>query len=104
MTEELFTEVTQWQKETFKTATALSCANHLVEEAKELVDAITVNAPERNLEYADCLLLIFGAAARDGMSYDDIIEAIVAKMTINRKRKWGTPNEKGYVNHIQETH
>jgi hypothetical protein len=34
------------------------------------------------------------------MDYDDISNAILEKMSINKKRKWGTPDENGVVKHI----
>jgi len=45
--------------------------------------------------------LLFGTAASDGMSYEDICEAIESKMQINFKRKWGKPDKNGVVNHIK---
>jgi hypothetical protein len=54
------------------------------------------------MEFADCFILLFGAAASDGMSYDDICKAIDEKMEINFNRKWGKPNNDGVVNHIRE--
>jgi NTP pyrophosphatase (non-canonical NTP hydrolase) len=99
MTKELFIETTNWQSATFKQATALSKLAHLKEELQELKIDIENNNPAKRLEFADCFILLFGAAASAGMSYDDIQEAIKEKMTINYQRKWGKPNEEGYVKH-----
>ncbi len=105
MTEQQFNEITQWQNETFKTATTSSKINHLKEEIDELWLSVKFESAlsEKRLEFADCFILLFGAAASDGMTYADIIEAIETKMAINRNRKWGKPNEQGYVKHIDET-
>ncbi len=54
------------------------------------------------MEFADCFILLFGSAASDGMTYDDIVDAINKKMEINLNRKWGKPDENGIVNHIKE--
>ena len=106
MTSKQFTEITNWQDETFGYATALSKLAHLKEEIKELVVETIFNrgskSKARDMEYADCFILLFGAAASDGMSYQDIGRAIVEKMEINRKRKWGKPNADGVVNHIKD--
>ena len=99
MTKELFTENIQWQNDTFKEATALSKLAHLKEELQELRNDVENNSPDKRLEFADCFILLFGAAASTGMSYDDIQEAINEKMVINYQRKWGKPNEEGYVKH-----
>lgn len=102
MTKEQFEAITAWQKETFGQATALSKVAHLAEEILELVLDLQQRAPTRRLEFADCFLLLFGAASADGMSYEDICNAIDEKMEINRARKWGKPDSNGVVNHIKE--
>lgn len=52
-------------------------------------------------EFADCFILLFGAADIFGMSYEDICKAIDDKMSINYKRNWGKPDENGVVNHVK---
>lgn len=102
MKEDQFYKITEWQDKTFGHASPLSKIAHLAEELQEVVDAIKSNDPDRRLEFADCFLLLFGAAAKDGMSYADICDAIDEKMEINYARKWGEPNKDGVVNHIKE--
>jgi len=104
MSEEQFYEITKWQKETFKEATPLSKIAHLAEELQELVADLKSNNPERHLEFADCFLLLYGAAAADGMDYEDICTAIETKMAINKKRQWGKPDENGVVKHLKPHH
>jgi len=99
MTKELFEETTNWQSATFKQATALSKLAHLKEELQELKIDIENDKPEKILEFADCFILLFGAAASAGFTYENIQEAIEEKMNINYRRKWGKPNEFGYVKH-----
>lgn len=101
MTEQQFKEITAWQKETFGQATALSKISHLGEELSELNYDLINNKPERRLEFADCFFLLFGAAAADGMTYQDICQAIQEKFEINKTRKWGKPDANGVVNHIE---
>jgi len=103
MNKELFKEVIEWQEETFGEATALSKVMHLKEEVEELAVDVVSKGPFRRLEFADCFMLLFGAAAADGMSYEDICEAVKEKMEINRKRTWGKPDENGVVNHIKDS-
>lgn len=102
MTKEQFNRITAWQDITFGKATAMSKIAHLAEELQELVEAVSKQDPDRRLEFADCFILLFGAAASDGMSYEQICEAIYDKMKINYKRNWGTPNKLGVINHIRE--
>lgn len=101
MTSRLFADISSWQKNTFPDATANSKLCHLTEEVIELKEAIAENHPDKRLEFADCFLLLFGAAASDGMCYDDIINCIKEKFEIVQKRKWGKPDENGVVKHIK---
>jgi NTP pyrophosphatase (non-canonical NTP hydrolase) len=108
MTEEQFIGICKWQKETFGQANMFSKIAHLAEELREVIEtkrahengSATLNDVE--LEFADCFLLLFGAANAAGMTYDDICNAVEEKMKINRSRKWGTPDEFGVVNHIKD--
>jgi len=101
MTENQFREISWWQNETFGQSTALSKIAHLAEELQELVDDLKSNDPNKRLEFADCFFLLFGAADADGMTYQDICEAIQEKFEINKSRKWGKPDKNGVVNHIK---
>jgi hypothetical protein len=105
MKEELFKEITTWQNNTFVHATATSKLAHLQQEMQELLAEIkhenySTRSTERKLEFADCFILLFGAAASDGMNYEDIQACLQQKMAINYQRNWGKPNEDGVVNHV----
>lgn len=102
MTEQQFNEITEWQRNTFGQSTALSKIGHLAEELQELVHDLHQQYSERRLEFADCFFLLFGAAAADGMSYEDICNAISEKFEINKQRKWGNPDSEGIVRHVKE--
>jgi hypothetical protein len=90
----------------FKPDVDTSIEGHVIEYDnlinKELADDIKNNNPNQNLEFADCFILLFGAANSAGMSYQNIIDAINQKMEINYQRKWGKPNEDGVVNHLKK--
>lgn len=102
MTHAQFDEITEWQAKTFPNATPLSKISHLAKELQELVVDIQAGNPDRDMEYADCFFLLFGAAAADGMSYHHICNAIEKKFQINRKRAWGKPDADGVVEHVRE--
>ena len=106
MTEEQFIEITNWQKETFGQATSMSKLAHLEKEIYELEEElkfIKQNKDNVESEFADCFILLFGAAASNGMNYEDICNCIESKMKINKQRKWGKPDENGVVNHVKQT-
>lgn len=104
MTREQFTRITEWQEKTFPDSTELSRIKHLIKEVKELESEaekskeITI---EKQLEYADCFFLLFGAASRIGLDYDSIIQSIENKFIINKRRVWGKPDRDGVVQHIK---
>lgn len=101
MREKQFLDITKWQEETFGEATPLSKVSHLREEVVELQQALMYNEPNVRLEYADCILLIYGSASANGMSYEDICKAIAEKMEINKNRDWGKPDANGVVKHVK---
>lgn len=101
MTEVQFKEITEWQERTFPAATAQSKVLHLRDEVNELMDDLRIGSPSRRLEFADCFILLFGAAAADGMTYEDICNAIDDKFEINKSRKWGKPDANGVVRHVE---
>lgn len=102
MRKDQFEVITKWQDETFKKATSLSKMAHLKEEIEELILDLKNNDVNKRKEFADCFILLFGAAASDGMSHDDICYEIDEKMKTNYARTWGKPNDDGVVNHIRE--
>lgn len=99
MHEHQYNDIAQFQKETFPQSTALSKTKHLAKEVVELMDDIETNSPHARLEFADCFILLMGAAHAHGMSYFDVMAAIEEKMAINRTRTWGTPDKDGVVLH-----
>lgn len=101
MNHKQFIQTKEWQEQTFGSATPLSKLVHLKQEIEELENDLKTNNPAKKLEFADCFLLLFGAAASVGMTYQDICDAIQEKHEINLKRKWGKPDINGVVNHIK---
>lgn len=97
-----FEQIIEWQKETFGKATSLSKLAHLKQEIKELKKDLKNNNPDTRLEFADCFFLLFGCASANGMSYEDICNAIQEKFEINQKRTWGNPDKDGVVNHVKQ--
>lgn len=103
-----FDYVIKWQNETFGKATAKSKIAHLRQEVKELQSELNWgnnNSIDDNnstlMEFADCFILLFGAASSYGMTYEDICKSINDKMEINKQREWGEPDKDGIVNHIK---
>jgi len=102
MTEKQFKEITEWQEITFPTSTALSKVAHLKQEVLELESDLKANSSHKYSEWADCAILLFGAAKLAGMDYKGCLNAIQEKFEINKVRKWGKPDENGVVNHLKD--
>lgn len=89
-------EVLAWQAETFGETIDATLA-HL---AKEVGEA-RANPTDRE-EFADCTLLLLGAAGLAGMSMDDLFDECRAKFEISKLRDWGPPNAEGYSEHVSD--
>lgn len=75
MTEEQFDRHTAWQKKTFPSQTPKSMIIHFVKETNELIDELLCKNPSNQSikhEFADCFLLLYGAAKEFGITYDEI--------------------------------
>lgn len=85
----------------YGTDTALQKVKLLEKEVEELAKALQSGDDEAiRVAFAECFLLLFGAAYSDIMSFDDVCYAIDEKMKINYNRQWGKPDANGVVNHI----
>ena len=114
-------DIKQWSDETFGShRTGKPIAHHLKKEIDEVIDAIegletetsNTKADVRSVywwkhtrvkfELADCLTLLLDIAAHEYINVSDLLDASEEKMEINKKRKWGEPDENGVVEHIPE--
>lgn len=93
-----------WQKATFKDQTVSGILKHLEKEAREVREAIEANDHENDIKYefADILILYGEAILRSGYDFNEIFNAALEKMTINRLRRWKKPDDDGVVEHIKE--
>jgi NTP pyrophosphatase (non-canonical NTP hydrolase) len=101
-------EIGDWSEKTFPKQTSVGKLHHLLEEVGELIEecerepGFMATSLNKNLEFADCFILLLDAARKEGLSSDDILVTISHKMEINKKRKWGLPDENSVVKHIKE--
>lgn len=100
--ENLLAEFDEWQIETFPEQTVHGKMAHLEKEVRELRNALLNGEDRKSVrhEFADCFMLIYGAAYAYGMDDADIWDSFREKFEINKKRKWGKPNADGSVQHI----
>ena len=85
----------KWSMETFKEATPLGSLAKAREELDEVeadVKAMELN-PE---EYADVIMCVFDVAGRMGISAKEVMDAYVAKIAVNKGRKWVKQPDNSY--------
>ncbi len=101
----------QFSNGVFTHERALPIIHHLKKEVGELIDELKKvgNAEPTYLEkekvkeeYADCFMLLLDSASHFGLSAEDLYNACVWKLKINKHRKWGAPDANGVVEHIRE--
>lgn len=73
-----------------------STLRHIQEEIEELLAA-----PYDLMEYADVMHMLLDCSRRAGFDADMLLDATRRKLEINKKRKWGKPNDQGYSKHIE---
>lgn len=92
-----------WSQATFGKDTnrgSIGALKHLEKEAREA----QANPTDRE-EYADCVFLVFDAARRAGMSYDDLFDEVEKKFVKNKKRVWQTPTSPDQpIEHVRGIH
>lgn len=81
--DELFDEMGKFAVAVFPDATA---ADHMRKLSIESLES--AECTDDIMEFADCLLCIYGAAFKSGFSYADLNAAAMRKLIINRARNW----------------
>lgn len=86
--QKLWGEVSVWSQKTFgsdQERGPIGPLKHLKLEAEE---AIQSNVRD---EYADCLILIFDAARRSGLTYDNFMTVALEKLRVCKTRTYPKP-------------
>lgn len=91
--ETLMKDTSAWAESTFPGQSTAAKAEHLVREAQELL-----KTPWDSEEMADVLLLLLHIANRAGVN---LLEAARRKLEVNKKRKWGPPDDSGVYHHVK---
>ena len=122
--QQLQSEIKKWSDETFGNhRIATPIIHHLDKEINEVLVALTgyymgvysnsTSADDGNellekmhyrvrMEFADCFTLLIDAAAHADIDMETLINDSFDKLEINKKRKWGEPDENGVIEHIHE--
>lgn len=89
--DDLYNAIIGWQHEVFPNNTAIGAANHLLEEAQELVNKV-----DDPMEIADIFILLLAVSDRNNI---DLLEAVYMKHKINLRRTFGPMDENGVRRH-----
>lgn len=92
----LYTEMGEFARATFPDAGSVE---HLLKLKKETDEAIS--APHDSIEYADCLLCLFGAAHKAGFTYERLLSVAKAKLGVLKEREWEKKPD-GTYQHIEK--
>ena len=53
-------------------------------------------------EFADCFILLYSAADKCGLDFNDLKKCIDEKLQINKEREWNNPDKNGVIRHKKE--
>jgi len=74
---ELYNDLGEWTKKIFPDADSVAHLFKLKDETDE-----AIKTPNDIMEYADCLMAIFGASYKAGFTYDELMSACKDKLAI----------------------
>jgi len=108
-------EILEWSNNKFNEGRftpnrAIPISYHLQKESLELTESLEeyfskIQTPQSldkvEKEIADIFILALEVASHVGMDINDITLACRDKFEICKKRKWGTPDENGVVEHLK---
>lgn len=93
---DLLIEIGEWAEKTFKSEDARGKILHLREEVDELLENLSDEE-----EWADCFLLLFDGARKQGFTFEQITELIYRKYQKNLTRTW-KEEAGGVYHHVKE--
>ena len=83
ITEELYNQIGEFARNTYKNADYYSFMEKLKEEIKEVIEN-----PDDISEYADCIIVLFSACGKRNIPYSELVKTIKEKFEINKNREW----------------
>lgn len=102
--QDAFTDIDDFQTKTFGHTNPLPKIKHLQKEVQELIEEFEKpleSSSEIDMEFADCFILLIGAAVSWGLSHEEVLGVIKKKLDINKTRTWGVPDKDGVVKHVK---
>lgn len=101
--EQIFKEHIEWTHATFPLGTSQGAITHLHREAKEVEWAIHFNESKANktIEFADMWGCIADAMFREGITFEEVVQAWEKKLQINKTRECKY-NGDGSYSHIKQ--
>jgi NTP pyrophosphatase (non-canonical NTP hydrolase) len=102
--QKLMDEIREWSDATFgERQRTIPILHHLIKEVPEAIEACKNPKNDNGVyELADCFMLLLDACNHYDVDAAMLITYTYNKLSVNRKRKWGMPDENGVIEHIQE--
>lgn len=113
--QDLMNEISKWSDMTFDNGNfsrnrALPISYHLQKESVELTKSIStcqkIDCFDTRIsvheELADVFMLLLDTATHFGINADELMTITHNKLEVNKKRKWGHPDENGVVEHVRD--
>ena len=104
--DQLFRIVTTWTKQTFGAQRSnRGILDKIIEEVDELAISVDnwekFNGERIDLlnELADVQILLWDVAARNGVCFNELIDAVLVKHAVNRTREWKKVPGEDYYKH-----
>ncbi|HIC1917641.1 DUF550 domain-containing protein [Citrobacter freundii] len=97
--EQVHREHAAWSQATFGDVGPVGPLKHLSKEALE-----TAAEPGNLSEWADMRFLLWDAQSRAGISDEQITQAMIEKLAINKVRQWPEPKDGEPRQHIKTSH
>ncbi|EMY1479338.1 DUF550 domain-containing protein [Salmonella enterica subsp. diarizonae serovar 50:k:z] len=95
--EQIRREHAEWSDATFGDVGPIGPLKHLSKEALE-----TAAEPDDLSEWADMQFLLWDAQRRAGISDEQITQAMIEKLAVNKQRQWPVPKDGEPRQHIKE--
>ncbi len=95
--EQVRQEHAEWSQETFGNVGPVGPLKHLSKEALE-----AAAAPDDLSEWADMQFLLWDAQHRSGIADEQITQAMIEKLAVNKQRSWPEPKDGEPRLHIKE--
>jgi NTP pyrophosphatase (non-canonical NTP hydrolase) len=102
--QKLMNDIQGWSDATFgENQRSLPITHHLQDEVDELLEELEKRDVDGiQTEIVDCFMLLVDCASHEHMTAEELIILSHAKLIVNKRRQWGSPDEHGVIHHLDD--